>query len=166
MFLSYMQVEAYQNVLKMRCSPPAFTLYKDCFFKKGAVTIWTYSFSAWFSKKIFLTLCFINKSNFFVWLSLCLEKLGNVCIVIICCPFCEVINLEINVSFLTKPLFYITKKSGQKCKYLKNKQRAFNMKWKAFLVAFKGLSVFRNCPRPLTEPQNRKSVSLLTSQKS
>ena len=41
-----MQVEAYQNVFKMRFSPPAFTLYKDCFFKKGAVTIWAYSFSA------------------------------------------------------------------------------------------------------------------------
>ena len=35
-------------------------------------------------------------------------------------PHCDVIDLEPNLSFLIKPFFYITKKSEQKYKYLKN----------------------------------------------
>ena len=42
------------------------------------------------------------------------------CIVIICCPLCDVINFEINLSFHIKLFFYITKESGHKFKYLKN----------------------------------------------
>ena len=42
--------------------------------------------------------------------------------VIICCPVCTVINFEINLSCLIKSFIYITKKSGQKCKYLKNEK--------------------------------------------
>ena len=44
-------------------------------------------------------------------------------ILIICCPVCDVTNFEINHRFLIKPVFYITKMSGQKCKYLKNEKR-------------------------------------------
>ena len=58
--------------------------------------------------------------------ALLLEILGNMCIVIICCPDSDTINFEINDSYLIK-LFYITKKSGQKWKYLKNK-KSFYMK--------------------------------------
>ena len=65
-----------------------------------------------FSIKIFLMLYSVNWPNFIVWLLLLLEILDNKCIVIISCPVCDVINLEINLSFLTKPFFYITKKSG------------------------------------------------------
>ena len=54
--------------------------------------------------------------NFAAYLSL----LGNICIVFVCCLGCEIINSEIKLSFLIMPLFYITKKSGQTCKYLKN----------------------------------------------
>ena len=57
-----------------------------------------------------------------VWLPLPLKIFGNN--VFICCPVCNVINFEINLSFFVKPFFYITKKSAQKCKYLKN-ERAF-----------------------------------------
>lgn len=31
------------------------------------------------------------------------------CIVIICCPCCNAVNFEINLSLLSKPCFYITK---------------------------------------------------------
>ena len=65
-----------------------------------------------FSIKIFLMLYSVNWPNFIVWLLLLLEILDNKCIVIISCPVCDVINLEINLNFLTKPFFYITKKSG------------------------------------------------------
>ena len=47
----------------------------------------------------------------------------GMCIVIICCPVCDVINFEFNHSFLIKPFFEMTKKSARKCKYLKNKKR-------------------------------------------
>ena len=33
---------------------------------------------------------------------------------------CDVINFEINLIFLIKPFFYMTKKSRQKLKYLEN----------------------------------------------
>ena len=35
-----------------------------------------------FSRKMFLMLCFINRPNFIIWLSLLLVLLGNMCIVI------------------------------------------------------------------------------------
>ena len=35
---------------------------------------------------------------------------------------CDVVNFEIGISFFIKPFFYITKKSVQKFKYLKNKK--------------------------------------------
>ena len=59
-------------------------------------------------------------------------------IFIICCPVCDVMNFQIKLSLLMEPFFYIIKKSGQKCKYLKN-ERAFNGKLKVFFIIFKGL---------------------------
>ena len=70
------------------------------------------------------------------------------CIVIICYEACYVINFEINHSSLVKPSFYITKKSGQKYKYLKN-GKCFE---KAFFIILKGFSIVRNCLRPESGP--------------
>ena len=39
---------------------------------------------------------------------------------IVCFPGCDVINFEINLIFLIKPFFYMTKKSRQKFKYFEN----------------------------------------------
>ena len=59
---------------------------------------------------------------FIVLLPLLFKILENICVVIICCPVCDVKNVEINLSFLIMTFFYLTKeKSGQKCKDLKNK---------------------------------------------
>ena len=53
------------------------------------------------------------------------KMLGNLCIVIFCCPICDVTNFEINLSFLIKTFFYIlAKKSGQKGKYFQ-KEKSF-----------------------------------------
>ena len=60
---------------------------------------------------------------------------------------CDVINFEINLSFLIKQFFHISKKSGQKCKYLKN-EKSFSMKQKAFFIVLEVLSVVRNCLKP------------------
>ena len=49
-------------------------------------------------------------------------ELGNMYIVIICRLVCDVINFEISYGLRIKPFFYIIKKLGQKCKYLKNKE--------------------------------------------
>ena len=58
------------------------------------------------SRKIFLMLLDINGPNFIAWLPLLLEILNNIYIVITCCPVCDVINFEINVSFLKTGLLY------------------------------------------------------------
>ena len=61
----------------------------------------------------------LTLNTLLVWLSL----LGNICTAIICCPVCDDINFHIiNLSFLIKPFFYITKKSRQKFT-----KRALNM---------------------------------------
>ena len=70
----------------------------------------------------FITLYCIDWPSLIAWLSLLHEILGNMCIIIICYPVCDVINFEIKHSFLIKLFFYIIKKSGWKCKYLKNKK--------------------------------------------
>ena len=62
----------------------------------------------------------IDLPNFIVCLTLGLEILGNMCIVIVYYPVCDVIKFEINHSFFLKRFFCITKKSGQNCNYLKN----------------------------------------------
>ena len=49
-------------------------------------------------------------------------------------------NFEIDLVFLIKPFFCMTKKSRQKFKYLEN-EKSFKMKQKAFFIIFKGLSL-------------------------
>ena len=75
-----------------------------------------------FKEKKFLTLYFINWPNFIAWLSLPLKKLGDTCVAVICFSVCDVIDFEINLSFLIKPFFSITKKPEQKSKDLKNEK--------------------------------------------
>ena len=55
-------------------------------------------------------------------LPLLLEISDNMCIVTVCIQDCETTSLEIYLSFLIKPFFYITKKSEQKIKYSKNEK--------------------------------------------
>ena len=71
-----------------------------------------------FSRKMLLKLHPINWTNFIVWLPLLLQILGNMCIIIVCYPGCDAIKFEINLIFLIKPFYYMTKKSRQKPKYL------------------------------------------------
>ena len=74
-----------------------------------------------FSRKIFLILFSINWLNFIEWLPLLLEILDIMWITIFCFPGCDVINLESDLILLIKPFFYMTRKSGQKFRYLENK---------------------------------------------
>ena len=69
----------------------------------------------------------INWQNLITGLPLPLEILGNICIVIICCPVGDVTIYEIRIGFLIKRFSYTIKNSEPKFKYLKNK-KTFNMK--------------------------------------
>ena len=64
-------------------------------------------------------------------------------IVIICFPVYDVINFEIDFCFLINPLFYMTKKSGQKFECRKNK-KSFLSEINKFFIISKGLSVAMN----------------------
>ena len=75
-----------------------------------------------FWRKIFLLLYYITLPNLIARLLLLLEILGNMYIVIVCWPGCDIINFEFDLAFLIKPFFFITKKSRQKFKYLENKK--------------------------------------------
>ena len=118
LFLLYVQVEGYQNILKPRCWP--FLCHAQLF---------PYFLQDFSKKNIF------HGPTFIVWLRLRLEILCNVCIVIICFPVCDVINFENKVSFLIKPLPYITKIVRTSFNVLRMK-RAFKMKWKSFWECF------------------------------
>ena len=45
------------------------------------------------------TLLYDFSKKMFVWLSLLLEILGNMCIAIVCFPGCDAVNFEINLIF-------------------------------------------------------------------
>ena len=101
-----------------------------------------------FSGKMFLMIHSINWPNFIVWLHLLLEILDNICITIVCYPCCDVIKFEINLIFLIKPFYYMTKRSRQKLKYLE-KGKSF---WGEIRSIFQSLSAAKNCLRPESAP--------------
>ena len=69
----------------------------------------------------------LNSSNLIAWIPLILDVLANMCIVIICCPAYDVINLEINRSFLIKSFSYKPKSQTKIVNILRSK-RAFHMR--------------------------------------
>ena len=93
------------------------------FLEKGLGIVTPLHFVYNFSWKIFLKLYCINWPHFIDWLPLLLAILSNMRIAIVCFPFCDAINFEINFIFLIKPFFYMGKKSRQKFKYLENEKR-------------------------------------------
>ena len=107
-----------------RCWPLAFTVKNALKKKKNrSGTSLAASFSALFLKKNICHAMFYSLNKFHILIALTIEILDNMCSAIICCPVCDVIKFAINHSFLIKPFFfYITKRSGQKCKYFKNEK--------------------------------------------
>ena len=84
-FLLYIQVEDYRNILKLRCSPLAFTTCNDISKnKRGLELVSLHDFLHDFWRKTFLALHSINWANLNVFLLLILEILGNMCVVIVC----------------------------------------------------------------------------------
>ena len=87
--------------------------------EKGLEIVSPSNFVIDFSRKMFFMLYYINWPNVIVWLSLLFQILANMCITI-CFQGCDVIDFEIDIIFLIKLFFYMTKKSRQKFKYLQN----------------------------------------------
>ena len=75
-----------------------------------------------FLSKTFLLLYSVNQSNFIFWMPLLHEILGNIFIGIFCFLVCDVMKFKTNLIFLIKPVFYMTKKSRQKIKYLQSEK--------------------------------------------
>ena len=71
------------------------------------------------SRKMFFMLHSINWPNFIVWFPLLLRYCA-ICIAIDCFPSFDVTYFGINLIFLIKSFFYMTKKSRQIFKYLEN----------------------------------------------
>ena len=93
------------------------------FLERGLGIVFLPHFMNNVSWKMFQILYSINWKSFIVWFPLLLEILGSMCIAIICYPGWDVINFEINLIFLIKQLFYMTKKSRQKVKYLEKEKK-------------------------------------------
>ena len=108
-------------------------------FRKVSGNSFPTTFCVWFLKKKFLMLYSINWPNVIVWMPLLHEILGNMCIAIACFASFDVINFQINLTFLIKPFFNMTKMSRPKLNILRIK-RAFKVKWKAFFIMSKRFS--------------------------
>ena len=65
----------------------------------------------------------INWPNFITKFHLLLEIFGTMYIAIVCFTCFEVVNFEINLTFLIKLFFYMTKNANQKFKYLEKQKR-------------------------------------------
>ena len=92
------------------------------FLEKGLGIVCPSYFVYGFSIKMFLILYYVDCPTFIVSLLLLLEILGNMCIVVICFPDCDVITFDTNLIFSIKPSFYMPKKSSQKFKHLENEE--------------------------------------------
>ena len=75
-----------------------------------------------FSTKMFLMLCSINGPDFIAWLPLRLEILGNMCTAIVCYPGCDVMDFEINLTFVIEPFFLHDQKVITKTLILENQK--------------------------------------------
>ena len=96
-------------------------------------------------RKMFNMLHSINWSDFIVWLPLLLEMLGNMFVVIVCFPGCDVVIFEINL-VSNQAVFTWPKNQDKNLNILGGKEL---LKWdkKLFFIIFKGLSVAKNCLR-------------------
>ena len=104
LILLYAQVDDYRNIFKLRYWPLVFTSCKETFkknLKRGLELVWLPHFRYGFWRKIFLLLCSINWP-IISFLRLHFEILGNTCIVIICFPVDDIVNFDVNLSFIIK----------------------------------------------------------------
>ena len=127
-FLRYIQVEDYRNILKLTCWLLAFISYQT--FLKNKKRSET-------NLLVFLSTLLL-KNNIFHVIFL-LKILGNSCIVITYFPVDEFINFEINLSH--QIAFLHDQKSRDKNLNIWRTKRPFKMKEKTFFMIVKGFSL-------------------------
>ena len=125
-------------------------------FIKGFVTNFSTTLCVCFFKMFF----YVNWRNFIVWLPLLLEILGNMCMVIICFPVCDVINSELTLASLSSRFPTWPEKSGQNFEYLKGtlmqiwkSANIFMFIWKYYAENFtlEHILLFERCVREKCE---------------
>ena len=113
------------------------------FLDKGLGIVSPLHFVYDFSAKMFLMLYSINWPNFIAWLPSLLEILGNYLLTRLWRHgFWNELYLSNWAVFSTWP------KSHDKNSNILRTKRDFKVKYKAFLIIFKGFSVIKNCLRP------------------
>ena len=100
-----LQVEGYQNILKLSCRPLAIISYQGFCKKRGLGLVSLPQFLHNFWRKMFLLLYSINQLNFIVWLLLVCEIFCNMCIAIVGKPVCGTINFGVKLIFKIKLFF-------------------------------------------------------------
>ena len=111
LFLLYVQAKGYWNVLKISCKPFVLIWYKASLEnKKSSGTSLPVSFFAWFLKK--------KSFSLYILLTEQISLSGF--------PGCDIIDFKVNLTFLIKPSFCMTKKPRQKIKYLENEKIFWN----------------------------------------
>ena len=105
------------------------------FLKKDLELVAPPHFEHDFQEKIFLMLYSINWLDFIVWLSLLFEISGNMFIVIVCCPVCDVMNFEIYLSLSSR--FPKWPKRQNKNLNITRTKRAFKAALKSIFHHFK-----------------------------
>ena len=129
LFLLYVQIEGYWNILKLSYRPLAFIKTKE---RSG--TSPPASFFVWFLKKnISHTIFWLTDQISIAWLSLLLEILGNMWIVIFRFQGYDLmINFQVNPIYLIKPFFLhdqkVHSKSQDKNLHILRTKRASKMK--------------------------------------
>ena len=127
LFLLYVQAEKYQNILKLRCWPLAYTSYKA--FSHPA------SVFAWFFKKNISHIISNNSAIFILWSPLPLD-IGR----LVFCNYLFSSILKLTLPFWSSHFPTWPKKSEQKFKYLTSAKRFFG-KIKIIFHPFKRLSL-------------------------
>ena len=115
------QVEDNRKWLKLSCWPLPFISYKTLLKnKKRSGTSLLTLFSAWFLKKNIVRFHYLT---IFQWLvAFTSWDIGRYVHCNCLLTRCNVMNFEINLTFLNKPFFNMTKKLWQTFKYLENEK--------------------------------------------
>ena len=92
------------------------------FLEKGLGLVSPPRFVYHFLRKTFVILSSINWPNLIAWLTVLPEILGDMCILVVCFAVHNVINLKLNLAFLSSCFSVWLKRSGLKFKYLKNEK--------------------------------------------
>ena len=136
------QVEGYRNILNLACSPLAFTSNKAFLkSKRRCETSLPASFSAWFSKKNIFLVLFYQLTKFHYLVAFISWDIGQY-------VYCKVLLTRLwlhrfwNYPYLCNQAVFPKwpKNKGKNLNILRMK-RAFKMKYKAFFIISKGLSL-------------------------